>query len=102
MMIALLKDYGHIVQQFQVVQEEVGGLIFKVIPGPRYSDTTIRGILDEIRSHLGEDMEIEVQVVDEIALGRTGKRYHSISRLPIDSETLAKYTLHPDAGTSEP
>jgi phenylacetate-CoA ligase len=89
----LLKDYGHIVKQFQVVQERLGAVTFKVIKGARYSDASLEKILDMFRGHLGSDMQIEVEFVDHIPLGRTGKHYHSVSRLKITPEIFSQYKL---------
>ena len=79
----LLKDYGHILKQFQVVQEGLGAIEFKVVRGPRFSDASLEKILAIFRRHLGEDMQIDVDFVDHIALVRTGKHRHSVSKLKI-------------------
>jgi len=93
----LLKDYGHIVKQFQVVQEQLGAMQFKVIRGPRFSETALEEILASFRQHLGSDMIINVEYVDHIPLGRTGKHYHSISKLKIAPEVFTQYRLHGEA-----
>lgn len=90
----LLKDYGHIVRQFQVIQERVGEIQMRIIRGPRFSDKALQELLSHIRSHLGEDMVIDLEFVDDIALGRTGKHYHSISRLQMNAEMFSAYKLH--------
>lgn len=94
----LLKDYGHILKQFQVVQERLGAIDFNVVKGPRFSEGSLAKILDLIRQHLGADMEIAVHEVERIALGRTGKHYHSVSRLTITPEVFARYRMHGEGG----
>ncbi len=98
----LLKDYGHILKQFQVVQERLGAIAFNVVKGPRFSDAELEKILALFRGHLGEDMEIEVHFVDSIALVRTGKHRHSVSRLKITPEIFAQYRLGGGGGIAPP
>jgi phenylacetate-CoA ligase len=97
----LLKDYGHAVKQFQVVQEQAGTMVFNVIRGPRFSETALQEILASFRRHLGDDMIIDVRYVDHIPLGRTGKHYHSISKLTITPEIFARYRLHGEVAEAE-
>jgi phenylacetate-CoA ligase len=91
-----LKDFGHALRQFQVVQERLGAIRFKVVKGPRFSESALEEILATFRRYLGEDMEIEVELVEHIPLGRTGKHHHSISRLEITPEIFARYRLGGD------
>jgi phenylacetate-CoA ligase len=88
-----LKDYGHIVKQFQVVQERLGAIDFKVVRGPRFSEAALQPILDRFRQQLGADMGIHVEYVDHIPLGRTGKHRHSVSRLQLTPELFAQYRM---------
>jgi len=102
----LLKDYGHIIKQFQVVQERLGAIDFNVVKGPRFSERSLDKILALFRRHLGDDMETHVHYVEQIALVRTGKHRHSVSKLPITSEVFARYRLSavepaPDAFETE-
>ncbi len=89
----VLKDYGHIFRQFQVVQERLGAIDFNVVKGPRFSDTALQEMLALFRRYLGEDMVIDVHFVDHIALVRTGKYRHSVSKLKITPEVFAQYKL---------
>lgn len=80
----LLKDYDYAIRQFQVEQTEKGAFTLRLIKGPRYAEQTLNAILTELRARLGAHTRIDVQFVNEIPLGRTGKHYHSISRLNLD------------------
>jgi phenylacetate-CoA ligase len=62
----VLKDYGHIVRRFQVEQQRRGALVFRVVKGPRFSESSLQRVLDVFRRQLGSGTEIEVQVVDRI------------------------------------
>lgn len=93
----LLKDYDHIIRKFQVVQERLGAIEFKVIKGPRFSDAELAKILAIFHHHLGADMEINVEYVEHLQMVRTGKHRHSVSKLDLTS-ALTQYRL----GTEEP
>jgi phenylacetate-CoA ligase len=84
----LFKDYDHIVRQYQVVQHEKGAIDLKVIKAKRFDEETFAGILTRLRQFLGEDMKINIEFVDHIAMVRTGKHQGVISKLKIDFQTL--------------
>jgi phenylacetate-CoA ligase len=65
----VLKDYGHIVRRFQVEQERRGAIVLRIVKGPRFSESSLRQVLDLFRRHLGAGMEIDVQIVDHIEPG---------------------------------
>jgi phenylacetate-CoA ligase len=97
----LLKDYDYIIRQFQVVQEERGSIVLKVIKAPAYNDEAFGDVLGELRKFLGADMKINVQFVDHIPMVRTGKQQVSISKIQmdfqrIDSLVLAKSSESPE------
>jgi phenylacetate-CoA ligase len=96
----VLKDYGHLIRQFQVVQERLGAIDFNLVKGPRFSETALQEILDLFRRHLGADMAIDVHYVDHIALVRTGKHRHSLSKIAITPDIFARYRLGAAAGES--
>jgi phenylacetate-CoA ligase len=79
-----LKEFDHAIQKFQVVQERRGALTFHVVKGGRYSDDVLQEVLATFRQHLGDDMDIDVQFVENIEMVRTGKRLGSVSRLKVD------------------
>jgi phenylacetate-CoA ligase len=89
----MLKDYGHILRQFQVVQEELGAVEFYVVEGPRYSQAALDEILAVFRRQLGDDMVINVHSVENIALVRTGKHRDSVSKLAITPDIFSRYRL---------
>jgi phenylacetate-CoA ligase len=85
----LFKDYDYLVRQYQVVQEERGAIVLKVVKGPRFTTELFeREILQALRQHLGEGTRIDVQFVDLIPLVRTGKRQAVISKLSLDFQKL--------------
>ncbi|MDI1446718.1 glycosyltransferase [Polyangium sp. 6x1] len=79
-----LKEYDHAIKQFQVVQEELGAMTFRVVKGGRFSDDVLDEVLAKFREVLGDDLRIAVEFVDEVAMVRTGKRVAAVSKLGID------------------
>ena len=92
-----LKDFDHAFKLYQVLQEEVGAIVFKVVKGSRYSDDVLDEVLRTFRHYLGEEMRIDVQFADGIEMVHTGKRLASVSRLPVDFQNGAPQRLHTDA-----
>ncbi|MBI5480541.1 MAG: phenylacetate--CoA ligase family protein, partial [Deltaproteobacteria bacterium] len=92
-----LKDFDHAFKLYQVLQEEVGAIVFKVVKGSRYSDDVLAEVLRTFRRYLGEGMRIDVQFVDQIEMVRTGKRLASMSSLPVDFQDGAPQRLETDA-----
>lgn len=84
-----LKEFDHAVARFQVVQEEIGAMSFRVVKGGRYSDDVLDEILDTFRKYLGHDMKIDVEFVDSVEMVRTGKRLASVSRVEVDFQKRA-------------
>jgi len=85
----LLKDFDYLVKQYQIIQEERGAIIFKVVKGTRFTAELFdREIILGLREHMGEETRIDVQFVDLIPLVRTGKRQAVISKLSLDFQTL--------------
>lgn len=69
------------IRQYQIVQEKFGEITIKIIKGNLFSDEVLREIFKDIKTHLGDDLQIKVEYVKEIPLVRTGKRQHCISYL---------------------
>jgi phenylacetate-CoA ligase len=64
-------------------------MTFHVVKGGRYSDDVLQEVLATFRRHLGEDMEIKVEFVENVAMVRTGKRLASVSKLGVDFQKSA-------------
>lgn len=86
----LLKDYSHAIRHFQVVQEEHGVIILKIVKGERYTDESLNEVLGTLQRFLGAAMRIEVDFVDTIPLVRTGKRLAAVSKLAIDFQMMTQ------------
>lgn len=86
----LLKDYDHVIRHFQVVQERERAVTFRVVKGPRYQESLFAEVMDLLYHHLGKSTDVQLEFVDEIPLGPTGKRSHSVSLLGNDFQDLGR------------
>lgn len=76
----LLKEFEGEIARFQVVQKTVEVLTVKVVRGPFFSDETEKRVIDNLREFC-PSIKIEVQLVEEIPLGVTGKYLPVVSEL---------------------
>jgi len=71
------------ISQFQIIQDNRNRIIFKIVKGknfdPRMLDDMERNVEQFFASH-GEKLEVVMQVVNNIPMGRTGKRARLISK----------------------
>ena len=84
----VLKDYDHAIRQFQIVQEQRGSIVFKVVKGKRYTDEVLAEVLGVLHKFLGEELVIQVDFVENVDMVRTGKRLATVSRLGIDFQNV--------------
>ncbi len=69
------------IRQYQIVQERFGELRIKIIKANLFHEGVLSEIRSDIKSHMGDDLEIVVEYVETIPLGKTGKHQHCISKL---------------------
>lgn len=86
----LFKDHGHAIRHYQVVQEELGRVTLRIVKGERYTDENMNQLLGTLQKFLGARMHIDVELVDNIPMVRTGKRLAAVSKLGIDFQTVGK------------
>jgi phenylacetate-CoA ligase len=80
----LLKDYDHVIRQYQIVQEKRGEILFRVVKGGRFSDSALNEIKGVLKQYLGAGMVIHVKIEESIKMIRTGKHLACASTLGID------------------
>ncbi|HYI11913.1 MAG TPA: glycosyltransferase [Thermoanaerobaculia bacterium] len=83
------KDYEFAVRQYQIVQRVKDAIDLKIVPENGYSATAENEILTGLKRYMGDSMGINVQLVDQIPLLRTGKRTGVVSHLDYDFQRLA-------------
>lgn len=57
----------------QVVQDQVGQMTVRIVPGPEYVDADGQRLVARFRERVGPDMQIDIEKVDRIPRTRTGK-----------------------------
>jgi phenylacetate-CoA ligase len=66
---------------FKIVQESLSLTRILVVPGDGYTDETTARIRAGIAKRLGPDVEVQVELVSEIAPERSGKYRYVMSRV---------------------
>ena len=72
------------IRECQIIQEKIDYFVFRVVPDQGYDDTVAQKLLEEAWRRLGEDVTIEIQLVDEIERTSRGKFRSVISKVKID------------------
>jgi phenylacetate-CoA ligase len=83
------KEHEYAVRLFQVHQETPGEFTLKIVKNRQFTDAALREILDELRTYTGEQTKIDVELVDEIPLVRTGKRSPVVSTVGQDFQEVS-------------
>lgn len=81
------KEYPHIIKQYQIIQSELGAVTLKIIKADRFTDSQFVEIINALKQYLGVSITINVEFLDEIPLGRTGKHQGAISYLKHDLQS---------------
>jgi len=69
------------IKQFQILQEEAGELVIKVVREPSFSEAEKQKLLKNARSSCGERMDIRLLLVDDIPQTESGKYHYVISKV---------------------
>ncbi len=85
----LMKDYEHLIRFYQVYQREPGAFTLRVVPNVQYNEAGMAELTATLSTFTGADTRIDVELVDEIPLGSTGKRSPVISDVELDFQTIA-------------
>lgn len=91
------KDFDYAVRFFQVDQDQPGAFTLRIVKGPQYSDGALAEILAGLRHHAGVQTRIDVEFVEDVPLGRTGKRSPVVSRVELDFQNLGRPRTPPAA-----
>ena len=75
----LFKEFD--VEQYQIVQTAKNRLLIKVVKGIDYAEKDTNFILNVIKAHAGEDVEVNIEIVDDIPPMKSGKRRFFISKV---------------------
>jgi len=75
----LFKEFD--IEQYQIVQTARNRLLIKIVEGSSYTEKDTNDILDIIGSHAGEDVQVNIRIVDNIPTTKSGKRRFFISKV---------------------
>ncbi len=81
------KDLAYAIKRFQVIQDRPDAITLRLVKGGRFSGDILGQVLATLRQYLGKRMHIHVELVDDVALIRTGKRIPSVSKLDVDFQS---------------
>jgi phenylacetate-CoA ligase len=76
----IFKDLTEI-REAQIVQERVGAITIKLVPGDKFDGAVEKRLKAEITDRLGEDIIMDMQYVDELARTNRGKLRFVINSL---------------------
>jgi phenylacetate-CoA ligase len=67
----------------QIVQTALDAVTVRIVPGPTYSQSLTAHLVRELHARLGEDVRIDVQMVDRLETSANGKFKWVISHVPL-------------------
>lgn len=72
----------HSIEESQVIQKDYDHIIIKLVPKPNYSESEGDHLIREFKARLGDDVRIEIQLVEELPRTKNGKFRWVISEIP--------------------
>jgi phenylacetate-CoA ligase len=82
------KDFDFAVKHYQIVQEVYESFTLKIVPSSQFSDQVSDNLLHQLRKYTGVEQPIELELVTEIPLLKTGKRTPVVSKIPLDFQKV--------------
>jgi len=79
----LLRPFSEI-DQFKVIQEKISLLKVQIVKGKGFSEETINQVKINIKNTLGEEVNVEIELVDEIPKDKSGKVRAVVSKVGIE------------------
>jgi phenylacetate-CoA ligase len=87
------KDFDFAVKHYQIVQEVYDSFTLKVVPTSQFSDQVGDKLLAQLRKYTGIEQIIELELVTEIPLLKTGKRTPVVSRIPLEFQKVSAESI---------
>jgi phenylacetate-CoA ligase len=82
------KDFDFAVQHFQVTQDSSDKFMLKLVAKPQFTNDVKNRIVEELKVYAGQQQIIEVLLVEEIPLLKTGKRTPVVSNVKLDFQKI--------------
>ena len=71
------------VEESQIIQREHDRIVIKIVPRKDYSEADTQHLIREMKNRLGEEVRIEIQMVDRLDRTNSGKFRWVISEVPL-------------------
>ena len=72
--------------RYQYVQDEIGKVVIRIMPGPEFSDEDKRQIRTEHENRIGHDFDLVIEIIPNIELTSRGKLRRVIQNIPVESK----------------
>jgi len=82
------KEYSDFINQFQIIQNVPGEFDLKIVKNDLFNIKAQEKILSDLKNYVGKETIINLELVNEIKLVKTGKRTPVISNVKIDFQSL--------------
>nr|WP_076145067.1 AMP-binding protein [Natrinema saccharevitans] len=73
--------YAEGIEESQIVQESVDEFVLRIVPGDGYTDDQADLVTEKLKDRVGEDISVEVKLLDEIPKTSSGKFRAVISKV---------------------
>lgn len=77
------ENYATVIRDYQYYQDTLGKVVMKILPCAGVDVGKLEGVLRPIRQRVSSVLEITVEIVEQLPVGRTGKRSFVDQRLTI-------------------
>ncbi len=82
------KDFDFAIQHYQIIQETPEQFTLKLVPKSQFTVEVKDRIISSLKTYTGNEQIIEVSLVDEIPLLKTGKRTPVVSKMKLDFQQI--------------
>jgi phenylacetate-CoA ligase len=82
------------VAEFKLIQHDLRDLEVQVVPGPRWQAESAQAIAAGLRQRLGENVRVNVRLVDRIAPEASGKHRYVVSRVALGGDLARATATH--------
>lgn len=82
------KDFDFAVQHYQVVQENSSSFSVNIVPKPQFTEKVRQRIVSNLLEYTGPKQIINLEIVDQIPLLKTGKRTPVISKVELEFQNI--------------
>jgi phenylacetate-CoA ligase len=88
----VFQSHVGLIRDYQFYQDTPGQIVFRVVPYEGITESDIAPVLGEMRAMFGEVLEVDLELIDEIPIGRNGKKRLVDQRLALPDKCLVEAT----------